>query len=226
MGAAARLLVLQRHTQPASAATASAAAAALLADGAGTVQIDPPLPNEPLGEKEVAEFLDRGLLVLPSILTTEHVAELKQTVDEVMADRAGGAHARYIVEYDMLAGLCAHPPVVERVKQLMGRYGNGREDCCMHHMHVSRHDPGAVGARWHHDYNAVPSVHDRAQLSIHVFYYFARTAKSGTFLLYLAVSSRFIRFGVSVSCSARPTSLAASSSIVYPRGRRWCFTLV
>ena len=173
MGAAARLLVLQRHTQPASAATASAAAAALLADGAGTVQIDPPLPNEPLGEKEVAEFLDRGLLVLPSILTTEHVAELKQTVDEVMADRAGGAHARYIVEYEMLAGLCAHPPVVERVKQLMGRYGNGREDCCMHHMHVSRHDPGAVGARWHHDYNAVPSVHDRAQLSIHVFYYFA-----------------------------------------------------
>ena len=120
----------------------------------------------------MGEFLERGLLVLPSVLQSQHIDRLKHTVDTVMDDRSAGRN-RYIVEYDALGALCAHPPMVERVKQLMGRYGNGREDCGVHHMHVSRHGPGSVGARWHHDFNCMPDVHDREQLSIHVFYYFA-----------------------------------------------------
>ena len=54
----------------------------------------------------------------------------------VLFDRQG---EKYVVEYAALGELCAHPPVVEVVKQLMRGHGNRRDDCGMHHMHVSRH---------------------------------------------------------------------------------------
>ena len=146
-------------------------------------------------------------MVLPSILRPEsHVVRLCAAVDDLERGRSTAANSPRIVEHEALGELCAHPPVVEVVKQLMREHGNGREDCGMHHMHASRHSEGEVEARWHHDCtsaarpltpsmrtaydsehnlrifdlcggartdNCVPSVHDRAQLSIHVFYYFA-----------------------------------------------------
>ena len=44
--------------------------------------------------------------------------------------------------------LCSHPPTVRKVQQLMRAYGNGRDDCAMHHVNASRLDAGAGPAHW------------------------------------------------------------------------------
>ena len=138
MRARARLSRLASHCRqpPEPAPTAGAAADDDDAAAAG-----------PLDASEVAEFLDTGVLVFPGLLDPAHCALLQAAVDDVVRDREQG-RARYIVEYEALGGLCAHAPVVERVKQLMRAYGDGDDGCGMHHMHVSRHEAGAVGAKW------------------------------------------------------------------------------
>lgn len=92
--------------------------------------------------------------------------------------------------------LTSHPPTVKKVRQLMAAYGNGRDDFSMHHINASRLDPGAGAAHWRElltaaahapmappsdsrvcrladqDYHCAADVFDRAQLMVHVFYYF------------------------------------------------------
>ena len=138
MRARARLSRLASHCrQPPEPAAPTAGAADDAAAAPG-----------PLDASEVAEFLDTGVLVFPGLLDPAHCALLQAAVDDVARDREQARASRYIVEYEALGGLCAHAPVVERVKQLMRAYGDGDDGCGMHHMHVSRHEAGAVGAKW------------------------------------------------------------------------------
>ena len=89
-----RTRVLERHLQPfgSSGVTDGSAAGTTNEEStAGTSAGTPPLgAGAPLSEAEVREFLDRGLLVLPSILESPHIDRLKHTVDAVMADRSAG----------------------------------------------------------------------------------------------------------------------------------------
>lgn len=66
--------------------------------------------------------------------------------------------------------LVAHPPIVDKVMQLMAACGNGRTDISLHHIHAARHEMGMGPSNWHQDYEQNPQV-DRENLMVHVFYY-------------------------------------------------------
>ena len=141
----------------------------------------------PLTEEMIAQFMVEGYVVLPGILRDEHVAHLCGDVDRLVSDRdalvgqrnhlpgteaapsLGGSVGRHVVSYEHLGKLCTHPPLLEKVKQLMAQYGNGRTDCAMHHVHVAKSEAGDVGAPWHQDYHCSPAVYDREQLMVHCF---------------------------------------------------------
>ena len=141
----------------------------------------------PLTEEMIAQFMVEGYVVLPGILRDEHVAHLCADVDQLVADRdalvgqrnhlpgteaapsLGGSVGRHVVSYEHLGKLCTHPPLLEKVKQLMARYGNGRTDCAMHHIHASKNEAGDAGVGWHQDYHCSPAVYDREQLMVHCF---------------------------------------------------------
>ena len=141
----------------------------------------------PLTEEMIAQFMVEGYVVLPGILRDEHVAHLCADVDQLVADRdalvgqrnhlpgteaapsLGGSVGRHVVSYEHLGKLCTHPPLLEKVKQLMARYGDGRTDCAMHHIHASKNEAGDAGVGWHQDYHCSPAVYDREQLMVHCF---------------------------------------------------------
>ena len=132
----------------------------------------------PLTEEMIAQFMVEGYVVLPGILRDHHVKNLCADVDQLVVDRTGlhgnpqsvgGDAGRHVVSYEHLGKLCSHPPLVEKVKQLMACYGNGRADCAMHHIHASKHEAGETGAGWHQDYHCSPAVYDREQLMVHCF---------------------------------------------------------
>ena len=145
----------------------------------------------PLTEEMIAQFMVEGYVVLPGILRDEHVAHLCADVDRLVSDRdellgshvaqhtgqkiadkpqsLGGGAGRHVVSYEHLGKLCTHPPLLEKVKQLMARYGNGRTDCAMHHIHASKNEAGDAGVGWHQDYHCSPAVYDREQLMVHCF---------------------------------------------------------
>ena len=68
--------------------------------------------------------------------------------DREAADRGGDAK-RQIVSYPELGKLCSLPMIMEKVKQLMGAYGNGETECAMHHVHANRQLPGTGSSNWH-----------------------------------------------------------------------------
>ena len=110
-------------------------------------------PNAPLTEEQISHFLVEGYIPLPGILDADHIELLKNDVDQVTLDRAD-AHANKLphpnnVSYEHMGKLCSHPPTVNKVKQLMRAYGNGRDDFAMHHINASRFDAGAGSSPWH-----------------------------------------------------------------------------
>jgi len=135
-------------------------------------------PSAPLTQSQVDHFLLDGYVALPGIVPDGFNAELMASVDELMDARAqhtigsGDWSNGLIAGFGQLGALCSWPPIVEKVKQLMAEYGNGRVDCGMHHIHAARQDAGVGPSPWHQDYMLRPPVLDRAQLHIHVFFYF------------------------------------------------------
>ena len=100
--------------------------------------------------------------------------QLKRDLDDLIEARR--AHQRdnsvrvpHVVEFGSLGELVVHPPIVDKVKQLMRAYGNGRDDCALHHIHAARHDQGTGPSHWHQDYEQNPQV-DRENLMVHVFF--------------------------------------------------------
>jgi hypothetical protein len=80
--------------------------------------------------------------------------ELKRDLDEMVeARRAHQADSAvpvpHVVEFGTLGELVVHPPIVDKVKQLMGAYGNGETACAMHHIHANRQLPGTGSSNWH-----------------------------------------------------------------------------
>ena len=111
-------------------------------------------PPSPLSEGDVRQFLESGYVILPSVMSRGHSQRCREAVEQLERDREPAGQKRpppqqrFVVSYPELGELCAHPPVLSAVKQLMGRYGNGRQDCGMHHMHCLRSEEGATGAKW------------------------------------------------------------------------------
>jgi hypothetical protein len=95
--------------------------------------------------------------VLPGILGDGEDSlngQLKRDLDEMVeARRAHQADSAvpvpHVVEFGTLGELVVHPPIVDKVKQLMGAYGNKRTDCSLHHIHAARHDEGEGPSYWH-----------------------------------------------------------------------------
>lgn len=135
-------------------------------------------PDVPLTDAQVHKFMVDGYIALPGIVPEDFNSELMSSVDELMCARtqhtigSGDWSHGLIANFGQLGMLCSWPPIVEKVKQLMKVYGNGCVDCGMHHIHATRQDAGAGPSAWHQDYMLSPPVIDRAQLHVHVFYYF------------------------------------------------------
>ncbi len=69
-----------------------------------------------------------------------------------------------IVSYPQMGGLTSHPPIINRLRALMG------ERFAMHHIHSARHEAGNGGVNWHQDYEQYPQT-NRSHIMVHVFYY-------------------------------------------------------
>jgi hypothetical protein len=107
---------------------------------------DPPLP---LTEAQVATFLEEGHCVLPGIIPQSLSDRICAEHDREAAARASPGPNSQIVSFEELGKLCSLPMVVEKVKQLMGAYGNGETACAMHHIHANRQLPGTGSSNWH-----------------------------------------------------------------------------
>jgi predicted hotdog family 3-hydroxylacyl-ACP dehydratase len=111
-------------------------------------------PDLPLTAAQVHKFLVDGYVVLPGIVPGQFNLELMASVDELMEARtqhtigSGDWSNGLIAGFGQLGALCSWPPIVEKVKQLMANYGNGRVDCGMHHIHATRQDAGTGSSPW------------------------------------------------------------------------------
>ena len=105
----------------------------------------------------------RGYLALPGLIDADYNARLVAELDELVAHREEKDH-RLIVSYKQMGLLTSHPPIIERLKILMGpRFA-------MHHIHSARHEAGNKGVNWHQDYEQYPQT-NRSHIMVHVFYY-------------------------------------------------------
>lgn len=109
-------------------------------------------PHAELSAAQLTHFMVEGYCVLPGILDENYNAACKADVDQIERDRIA-AHQDKLpgpnnVSYENIGQLCSHPPTVRKVQQLMRAYGNGRDDCAMHHVNASRLDAGAGPAHW------------------------------------------------------------------------------
>ncbi len=113
---------------------------------------------------EDQEFFAReGYIMLPGLLEGAFNERLKEDVDRLMLDRQEKRES-YLVAYRELGLLTSHPPLIERLQQLMGpRFA-------MHHIHAVRQDTGNSGVHWHQDYEQLPQT-NRSHIMVHVFYY-------------------------------------------------------
>lgn len=112
-------------------------------------------PDVPLSDAQLNKFLVDGYIALPGIIPNEFNGELMNSVDELMDARtrhtigSGDWSHGLIAEFGELGTLCSWPPIVDKVKQLMQVYGNGRVDCGMHHIHATRQDAGTGPSPWY-----------------------------------------------------------------------------
>lgn len=123
---------------------------------------------------QLAQFAQRGYVVLERFLTEPLVSTLKREVDEVVAARGtddryapspAAAQARRMpMEYPEHGRLISHPPLMDALEPLLGPGFH------FHHLHTVRHDAGAGGVDWHHDYEQHPQT-NRTLGMVHVFYY-------------------------------------------------------
>lgn len=111
-------------------------------------------PDVPLSNAQLNKFLVDGYVALPGIIPDEFNGELMNSVDELMDARtrhsigSGDWSHGLIADFGQLGTLCSWPPIVDKVKQLMQVYGNGRVDCGMHHIHATRQDAGTGPSSW------------------------------------------------------------------------------
>ena len=172
--------------------TQPAAAAATVVDLDSLVVTD---ALAPLSAEQIDHFLLNGYVALPGVIPSDYNADLVASVDELVEARAdkGRGKAGLVASYGSLGGLCSWPGIVDKVQQLMSVYGNGETQCGMHHIHANRQEAGTGSSNWHQvqaaphdislkklrrllliqDYHSAPDVMDRAQLMIHVFFYFS-----------------------------------------------------
>ena len=116
-----------------------------------------------LSAQQTEDFERDGYVVLGGFLEPAYNDRLIAEVDELMADRAGGAKP-LLTSYREMGLLTSHPPMMAMVESLMGpRFA-------MHHIHSNRHDPGERGVHWHQDYEQEPQT-NRSHVMVHVFYY-------------------------------------------------------
>ena len=114
-------------------------------------------PEEPLSDREVERFLSDGYVVLPSLLGDGPGSmndALRQDLDRLCDAREAhqqdkSAALPHVVEFGTLGELVTHPPVVDKLTQLMSAYGNGRTDFALHHIHAARHTSGTGPSHWH-----------------------------------------------------------------------------
>ncbi len=111
-------------------------------------------PGVPLTAAQVHKFMVDGFVALPGIVPSLFNSELMASVDELMVARtrhtigSGDWSHGLIAGFGQLGALCSWPPIVDKVKQLMAVYGNGRVDCGMHHIHATRQDAGTGSSPW------------------------------------------------------------------------------
>ena len=67
-------------------------------------------------------FAREGYIMLPGFLEDDFNERLKEDVDRLMRDRQEGSES-YLVGYRELGLLTSHPPLIERLQQLMGQIG-------------------------------------------------------------------------------------------------------
>ncbi|NKB72260.1 MAG: phytanoyl-CoA dioxygenase [Candidatus Latescibacteria bacterium] len=113
---------------------------------------------------EDSEFFQReGYLILPSFIEPDYNARLIDEVDQLVEHRQA-KERRHLVSYREMGLLTSHPPLMDKLENLMGpRFA-------MHHIHSARHDPGSKGSNWHQDYVQFPQT-NRSHVMVHVFYY-------------------------------------------------------
>ena len=153
--------------------TETRAASATMAPSAASPS--PHIGDRPLTDAEVAHFRDSGYLLLPSFLSEEFVAELRDEVDmwvdsglratSIACTKAGSPEPPLVLEIDMAAHgrLVAHSPLMAVLTQLLGSFA-------FHHMHSDRHGPGMASKEWHHDYEQWPQ-RNRSHVMVHVLHY-------------------------------------------------------
>lgn len=124
-----------------------------------------------------AQFADSGYLVLPGLLPESLVERLVPEVDHWID---AGLRTRSIaacvdpgpdddpptmeLELPAHGELLTHEPLLEAVADLMGA------SFVFHHLHSARHDPGAPGKPWHHDYEP-NDIGDPSLLMVHALHY-------------------------------------------------------
>jgi ectoine hydroxylase-related dioxygenase (phytanoyl-CoA dioxygenase family) len=131
------------------------------------------------------EFFHReGYLVLPELIEPDYNTRIKAELDELVEHRAAKDH-RLIVTYPEMGKLTSHPPIIERLQELMGpRFA-------MHHIHSARHEAGNGGVNWHQDYEQYPQT-NRSHIMVHIFYYLSGLDGTVGDLLVLPKSQKII----------------------------------
>ncbi|MCE7985383.1 MAG: hypothetical protein DYG89_29770 [Caldilinea sp. CFX5] len=99
----------------------------------------------PALEQEVAFFLKWGYLVIEDALTSAQVESLRTALDETFARKQSQFTHQLLEEDDRFAFLLDHPPVLSRMKALLG-------NCVQLHSATARvTTPGAPDQDWHRD---------------------------------------------------------------------------
>ena len=74
---------------------------------------------------------------------------LMRDLDMLIEARDSDGPTPHVVECGSLGELVAHPPIVDKVTQIMEQYGNQRTDFALHHIHAVRQDAGTGPSNWH-----------------------------------------------------------------------------
>ena len=114
---------------------------------------------------QVQHFMTEGYVLLPAIVKAAHVDALCSDVNRCVSEPSVSSNDwlpdvhKHVVQYEELGKLCSHPPVLEKVKQLMSCYGNRRTEVAMHHIHVAKMHEGEPGVGWHQVRVRWPCLH-------------------------------------------------------------------
>ncbi|MBA3708487.1 MAG: phytanoyl-CoA dioxygenase family protein [Planctomycetes bacterium] len=113
-----------------------------------------------LSDAQIATLHDLGYLVLDRFLDPEVNQRLKGEID-IHVDGKSNAWPCELPEHGRLI---SDPRLMALLDSVLGS-GFG-----FHHLHSSRHDAGAEGVSWHHDYEQIPQT-NRSHTMVHVFFY-------------------------------------------------------